>query len=177
MKFYTADTHFGHDNIRRFCNRPFDNVAEMDKALTDNWNNVVGQNDEIYMLGDFTFYRGQQVLDIFSKLNGRKHLIRGNHDKHDTLSLPWASVQDYLEISDNGTKLVLFHYGMRSWNGMFKGHRHLFGHSHARLPGNSLSLDVGVDCWDYTPTTLPAIVSRMSTLPAAKFEESGGTHF
>ena len=79
MNYYIADTHFGHDNIRRLSNRPFNSVEEMDKAIIDNWNRKVTDDDDVYILGDFS-YKSEDPIEYLKKLNGRKHLIVGNHD-------------------------------------------------------------------------------------------------
>ena len=76
--FFIADTHFGDDNLRRYENRPFENVTEMDKALISNWNNTVDEKDEVYVLGDFGADGYEK--EILSKLCGTKYLIKGNHD-------------------------------------------------------------------------------------------------
>jgi calcineurin-like phosphoesterase family protein len=78
--FVTADTHFNHENIIKYCNRPFKNVEEMNEAIINNWNEVVSENDIIYHLGDFGFGSGDELKEIFSKLNGKKYLVMGNHD-------------------------------------------------------------------------------------------------
>jgi hypothetical protein len=65
------------------------------------------------------------------------------------------------------------HYGMRTWPAQWHGSIQLYGHSHTRLPGNSRSLDVGVDAWNYTPIDIEQIRARMSSLPEWKPEEVG----
>lgn len=55
--YYISDLHFGHYNIMRFDNRPFNSVEEMDKALIDNWNSVVSEGDTVYILGDFCWLK------------------------------------------------------------------------------------------------------------------------
>ena len=57
MIFFTADLHLGHENIIKQCQRPFNNVEQMDKELIKNWNSVVNENDEVYILGDFNEIR------------------------------------------------------------------------------------------------------------------------
>lgn len=76
--FFIADTHFSDDNIRRYENRPFESVTEMDERLTINWNNAVDSNDEVYVLGDFGADGCEK--EFLSKLNGIKYLVKGNHD-------------------------------------------------------------------------------------------------
>ena len=79
MNYYIADTHFGHDNIRRLSHRPFKTIEEMDKTITNNWNSRVRDNDDVYILGDFS-YKSKDPISYLKQLNGRKHLIVGNHD-------------------------------------------------------------------------------------------------
>jgi calcineurin-like phosphoesterase family protein len=78
--FLTSDSHFGHFNVIKYCNRPFTTVEEMNEALIANWNAVVGQEDIVFHLGDFSFHE-RYVEEFLSRLNGYKFLILGNHDK------------------------------------------------------------------------------------------------
>ena len=57
MNFYISDNHFGHFNVIRYDNRPFDNTDTMDKVMIDRWNEVVGDEDTVYILGDFSWYK------------------------------------------------------------------------------------------------------------------------
>jgi calcineurin-like phosphoesterase family protein len=65
--WFTSDTHFSHNNIIRYCNRPFSNVEEMDEVLINNWNNKVKQNDDVYHLGDIIFSRDKNKTYDFLK--------------------------------------------------------------------------------------------------------------
>lgn len=78
MIYFIADTHFSEENIRLYENRPFENVAEMNRAIVQRWNDRVNQEDVVYVLGDFGA-DGQESL-ILGQLNGRKFLVKGNHD-------------------------------------------------------------------------------------------------
>ena len=78
LTYFIADTHFGDDAILRYENRPFKTVDEMDSALISNWNGIICENDEVYILGDFGACGKEK--EILSKLNGTKYLIKGNHD-------------------------------------------------------------------------------------------------
>lgn len=78
--FYIADYHFGHANVIRFDKRPFNSAEEMDKTMIDNWNDVVGKDDTVYILGDFCWNTEERWIEILDQLNGKKVLIRGNHD-------------------------------------------------------------------------------------------------
>jgi len=84
--FFISDTHFGHKNILKLSEehypRPFRSVDEMDKVLIKNWNAVVSKNDVVFHLGDFSFCAFDKTQSIFNRLNGRIHLLMGNHCKH-----------------------------------------------------------------------------------------------
>lgn len=76
-----SDTHFGHQNIITYCNRPFKTSNEMDDYITTTWNETVKPGDIIYHLGDVYFSKAQKEWgSFFSKLHGSKRLILGNHD-------------------------------------------------------------------------------------------------
>lgn len=75
-----SDTHFGHENIIKYCNRPFANAKEMDEKLLDNWNSVVKPGDKVYHLGDVFMGDKENFKKLWPKLNGSKRLIVGNHD-------------------------------------------------------------------------------------------------
>jgi len=83
MIYFIADTHFGHKEIIQYCNRPFSSTDEMDEALIENWNKVVKKQDAVWHLGDFALRCDiEKMQQIFSRLNGHKYLVMGNHDRH-----------------------------------------------------------------------------------------------
>lgn len=150
--FFTSDTHYGHDNIRKHSNRPFATVEEMDEALITNHNAVVRPQDTVWFLGDFAFHKQQGILQVLRRLNGHKQLVLGNHDKviqshvNSYLGLGlFESINNYRKIDINHQTLILFHYGMRVWDKSHHGSWHLYGHSHGSLPPHNRSVDVGVD--------------------------------
>lgn len=169
--WFTADSHFSHRNIIKYCNRPFSSVAEMDETMIANWNDRVSQHDTVYHLGDFMF--GKNQLRILQRLNGRKHLILGNHDRDVSLADGWIWINHYAEVTCSKQHIVLFHYAMKVWNRSYYGSWHLFGHSHGTLPddSNSLSFDVGVDCHDFKPLSFEE-VKQMMRPKVAVFEET-----
>lgn len=155
--FFTADTHFGDHRTLNIHRRPFASVAEMDEAMTTRWNEVVGPGDEVWHLGDVA-RRPADMPALLARLNGTKHLVRGNNDPAATgHAAGWASVQDYVELTVEGILLVLCHYPFRSWKGQHRRSVNLHGHSHGRLRPAARQYDVGVDARDYRPTTLSAL--------------------
>ncbi|MGM5018626.1 metallophosphoesterase family protein [Tardiphaga sp. 367_B4_N1_1] len=154
--FFTSDTHFGHERIIELAGRPFASTLEMDEAMIREWNGAVGTADTVYHLGDFAFDDHEPYL---RRLNGSKHLIRGNHDHRRRLKTAkglWESVDELAHVTIDGAPLVLCHYAMRVWRGSHSGAIHLYGHSHGSLPGDTQSCDVGVDVWG-RPVTLSTI--------------------
>jgi calcineurin-like phosphoesterase family protein len=164
--WFSNDTHFGHPAILRYCDRPFASVEEMDQQVIQLWNSAVSRRDEVWHLGDFGYGPADRMRSVFQRLNGRKRLVIGNHDGNAVLGLDWSEPPvHYAETKIDGTRIVLYHYGMRVWNRMLRGSLQLYGHSHGRLSGTRQSLDVGVDCWDYRPVNLEQIRERLETLP------------
>lgn len=164
--FFTADTHFGHGKLLR--TRPaFATVEEHDAAMIARWNAAVGPDDIVWHLGDVVHGPSRERCgEIFAALNGRKRLVAGNHDTNRVLTLPWDGPvvdSERLTLRDAAGRkhrLFLAHYAHRAWPGVWRGVRHLFGHTHASLPGTAQSCDVGVDAWDFAPASLEAIVAR-----------------
>lgn len=175
QKFYTADTHFGHQLMLSptACARPFAGTSEMDEALVRAWNAVVKPDDLVFVLGDFAFSLGdeERVRGLFCRLSGRKRLIVGNHDTrkdgslHPTLAgLGWdAEPTPACEATDEGQRVYLSHYAHRVWPASHKGAFHFYGHSHGQLPGIGRSRDVGVDCPDtgFAPRTFGQLTAGM----------------
>ncbi len=96
--YLISDTHFNHENIIKYCARPFANIKEMNKEIINYWNSVIAPYDKVYFLGDFAFRNGGEILN---KLNGEITFIKGNHDKKG---------EQYKIIERNGYKFLLSHY-------------------------------------------------------------------
>lgn len=77
-----SDTHFWHDNIIKYCDRPYANSEEMNEDLIAKWNASVKQDDIVWHLGDFCFGSKDKIKGIVPRLNGRINLVLGNHDHH-----------------------------------------------------------------------------------------------
>lgn len=174
--WFTADTHFWHTNIIKFCDRPFANAEEMNEKLIENWNARVQDGDEVWHLGDFAFGSGattDSAWQIFKRLKGHINFIEGNHDKVLTNMLRadgrLSDLHSYKEIEVNGQRIVLFHYGLRTWHHDLRGVWHLYGHSHGELPPLGKSVDVGVDGFaGYAPVSFDQLKIYMDGRDAHK---------
>ena len=78
--WFTADTHFSHAAVMGHGNRPWASVEEMNEGLVEAWNAAVGPRDTVWHLGDVAFLSDLCVAGWLSRLNGRIHLLIGNHD-------------------------------------------------------------------------------------------------
>jgi calcineurin-like phosphoesterase family protein len=164
--FFTGDTHFGHKNIIKYCNRPFSSVEEMDQQIIKRWNSKISKKDLVFHVGDFCFGDRDSDFDkYFYALNGRIIFIKGNHD-----SLAWKNKDKfesfcagYYEAKIDNQIIVLNHYAMRVWNKAHYGTWHLYGHSHGMLPSdiNSLSMDCGVDTHNFYPWSFEEVKEVM----------------
>lgn len=189
-RFFTADLHLGHHNILGYCNRPFADVDEMNAALVDRWNAVVGPDDEVVVLGDFALGRIGETLPLARRLHGRKVLLAGNHDRC------WvghrrgveAAVAQYLDagfdeiwqgsvtLAVGGVQVLAGHFpysGDSHDQDRYVAHRPtdegawlLHGHVHGRWRVRDRMINVGVDAWAYEPVA-EARIAQLLLAPAA----------
>jgi calcineurin-like phosphoesterase family protein len=148
---FTSDLHFGHKNIIKYTNRPFNSVEEMNESLIQTFNDKVDKDDTVYCLGDFAFMHANDLRDILSRLNGNIHLIYGNHDKvirsNVDIQKQFASVGEYKEVTIDKQHIVMCHYPMVIWNRKHHNSWMLHGHCHGTLtyPFTGKIFDVGYD--------------------------------
>lgn len=141
-QYFISDLHFGDEFVRKIDKRPFDNLREMRETIISNWNNVVCQEDEVYILGDM-FHKsiGQdEGLCILDRLNGHKFYIRGNHEEAiDNMDPRGVNrrltiLPNIASIKSNHWKIVMSHYPMISHENSFSRSNdktiHLYGHVH-----------------------------------------------
>jgi len=181
--FFTADLHFGHDAIIGFCDRPFKDISEMNRKLTDNWNSRVSNDDHVYIVGDL-FYGGRdaagqdEAIKTIKKLNGILHLIAGNHDipylKNMEYHYLFADVDQLRYLKHDGETIFLCHYPMAEWSGYYRGSWHLYGHIHNHTEGDTFrymktqdrALNTGVDICKYMPVTFQELITFNETFKA-----------
>ncbi len=81
-RWYTSDHHFGHRNIIDYCDRPFAGTDEMNDAMVERWNDLLGDDDEVWLIGDVALGDLHAMLiEHVARLRGRKILVPGNHDR------------------------------------------------------------------------------------------------
>lgn len=170
--FFTSDEHVDHRNIIKFCDRPFRDLSHMRDELTRRHNAVVGEDDEVWHLGDM-FWRTfgtDNAIEYMKQLNGTHFYVFGNHEElmeqSEELRKCFAGIYVRHQIYPNGAPkhgIVLDHYAGRVWHDSDKGAWQLYGHTHAVLPEIDplLAFDVGVDANNYTPLSLEEVQKRM----------------
>lgn len=170
MIYFTADTHFGHANIIKMCERPFPDVETMNESMIAAWNERVRGNDTVYVVGDM-FFRCPDPESILKRLKGKKRLIVGNHDstwmsKVD-MGRYFLSVDSFLETSDGAHALTLCHYPMVTWKHTIRSYM-IHGHIHADtgadfwplLRCRENVLNAGVDVNGFRPVTFDELVEN-----------------
>jgi calcineurin-like phosphoesterase family protein len=155
------------------CGRPFETLKEMNETLIKNWNSMVSDSDETYILGDFLFKgTGEQASAILQRLNGKKYLIKGNHEKYlssgnfDVSLFEW--VKDYHVLDYKDARYILFHFPILEWAHYHRKSAHLYGHVHnnkSHIPDSSVdfrvlgrrAINVGVDMNNFFPISAEEI--------------------
>jgi len=182
MHFYTSDTHFGHKNIIKFCNRPFKDVDHMNEIIIANWNKVVSPDDVVWHLGDVAMGQIDHTLPLVRRLNGYKILVPGNHDRIFSGESP-AKIEKFIGRYDevfslvtdeqkwtsiDGTTFMMCHFpydGDSQERDRYSEIRPvesgiplIHGHTHSaervsRSEHGTLQIHVGVDAWDFRPVS------------------------
>lgn len=187
--WFTSDLHFGHRNILNFCNRPWEDEKQMGKALIQNWNDTVGDNDIVFVLGDtFWFNHSRDIQKVLSQLKGKTiYMIPGNHDDFEVYhrALQYSKVDDsrivlcqdivacwITEENKPKREIWMSHYPMMTWPHRENGAYQFFGHIHSRpdrdegvdqdLPLHWNQCDVGCDFWSYVPVSLEELEKFIS---------------
>ena len=154
MFFFTSDEHFSHFNILSYCHRPFLSIEEMDNAIIQRHNEVVGSEDTVYHLGDFTLKH--KAENYIRRLNGKHIFLKGSHDY-------WNKELPYIiEKEIDGIYIVMCHYAIKIWPRSHFNSWQLFGHSHNKLEGIGKQMDVGVDGNNFYPYSFEQIKKIMA---------------
>lgn len=179
--FFISDTHFGHEKTCTvFKNedgsplRPFANAAEMDEAMVERWNAVVKPEDKVYHLGDVVI--NKKFLNVVSRLNGHKRLIRGNHDIMKTqqyVDVGFKEIYGVRVVVDN---FILSHIPLHPdcVNPRFRINVH--GHLHGNVLDDPRYISVCVEQINYTPISLEDLNARVKSLwERHNYEPTKGT--
>jgi calcineurin-like phosphoesterase family protein len=189
--WFTSDTHFYHENILRFCSRPFKDITEMNDALVKNWNETVPEDGIVFHLGDFAFGGSREWNDILSRLNGEIYLILGNHDMKQIgqgFMQRFAHVTQQMTIRVGGQSIILNHNPFLAYGGAYRDVWQLFGHVHSGpLSGKGMDgeqnrgkdlprlgmlfpnqYDVGVDNNDFRPVSFEEVKRIIAAQNAKK---------
>ncbi len=175
VRWFTADLHLGHENIIRYCHRPFADVAEMHDTLIQRWNERVDATDEVWVLGDVAMGPIERSLSLVSRLQGRKVLVTGNHDRcwpgQSRHPIEWEErYRDagFAEIRHGTIEVAIGDESVLAGHFPYEGDSHdedrftrdrpvddgrwlLHGHVHTRWKVSDRQINVGVDVWDFAP--------------------------
>lgn len=191
MNYYIRDCHFGHKNILGldFNNggRSFSSIEEHDQLIINNINSVVTPQDNLYFLGDVSWYKPDKTAELLQQINCKnRFLLIGNHDrfaKDGRCKKLFSGIYDMKQIEDNKRQLFLSHLPVMMWTGQHRGVIHLYAHLHntpeeidyqefvheldKRIKNRDgdgykpvRAFNVGCMLWDYKPVTLEEILSK-----------------
>lgn len=169
--YLISDCHFNHSNIIKY-GRPFSSIEEMNETIVSNWNDTVGEEDIVYVLGDFFMGKSDGIEPILSRLRGHIKLIRGNHDtdarlkKYQELGVEYLGTNSF--ITYKGKIFILNHFPLVDkafYDAIINRDRtdivFCYGHVHEKpihWEENPYALfHVGVDTNDFTPVPLEKI--------------------
>lgn len=169
----TSDLHFGHANIMKFCPqsraRYKNDVNYMNEQMVAEWNETIAPEDTVYILGDVAFLPAAKAVAFMNRLNGKKILVEGNHDRK-LLQDPafrscFVEVHKYLDINYEGTKVVMFHYPIAEWDQMHRGSVHLHGHLHGGESGMEAyrCRDMGMDATGFIAVPMEVAIRDAMT--------------
>lgn len=159
--YVTSDLHLGHENIIKYCNRPFVNVESMNKALIENWNSVVQPEDTVFLLGDVCLGKKDDIINYISQLNGHKILVMGNHDHGTKTTYKEAGFEQVYGEE------VIIRFDHLDTTIHFSHHRkpdedthylNLYGHQHDKPTDDDMHKCVCVELWDYKPVLLDTFI-------------------
>ena len=174
MIWFTSDLHFNHRAAIKMCERPFDDIDEMNQTLLANINACVGMDDTLYILGDVA--NKGTIADanaLLSQIRCRNLiLVEGNHDRKYDASLfreTHKLTEIHVGIGGENHSITLCHFPMMSWYKSRHGSLHLHGHIHSKGDEYNLQMkregiyryDVGVDANHYMPVSLKEILDYM----------------
>ena len=180
MIWFTADPHFNHTNILKYCpeSRNYKNCRKMNNAIIRNYNSVVQPNDTVYILGDLGFGPKELVIELMKKLHGDKFLVIGNHDNftdeqyHEMGFLEWGP-GFFLSGYGGNRPVIMAHdpiqslmtYRMYRFDRgvvpiILNGHLHDSEEYSRDMKTGAISINVGVDVWDMTPVNMTQILER-----------------
>ena len=179
MKFFTADYHFYHENIIKYCNRPYKNADHMNKTLVNNHNAVIGDDDDVYIVGDFAMLSKRykdNFIWVVQKLRGRLHLVMGNHDIKDpwfyidklgfySVHAPYLEVEEFICVHDPALSAVN------------RQAKFLCGHIHDLFTIRKNCLNVGVDVHNYFPISIDRVRQIFNENPIKEYNNERDSEF
>lgn len=158
-----SDTHFGHDNIIKYCDRPFNH----DALIENSWRSMVKYDDDVLHLGDVAIWytaKHLEWLKLVKNLPGQKYLLRGNHDRLSKTQWEKFGMTVISEFVHDfkGLKVLFSHYAddlgtSGPWDLNIHGHHH--NHRPHRYNYNGRSfINVSIEQMDYKPIRLKNIL-------------------
>lgn len=179
--WFTSDTHFYHSKVIKMCNRPFDDVEDMNESIINNYNKLVKKEDVGIFVGDIFFCSKTKARDIMSRLNGRKILVLGNHDRGMqsmlNIGFDWVCYEMWLPIAHTQVQIKHYPFLPTKWDlnvpwwqkflisvedrvkyadrrPKNEGQFLIHGHTHSKEKYNKKAIHIGVDANKFKPVSI-----------------------
>lgn len=158
MRYVLSDTHFGHGNIIEYCDRPFDDVGEMDRVMLHRWNETVGRDDTVLFLGDVQHHPCPWSSAHWNNiLNGEVMLVRGNHDGDVGQNAPFNTVES-CTISQGRYQFYCEHQPVDFGGWQIHGHTHNNNlYDYPFINHDNKTVNVSVEVLDYKPLEMETL--------------------
>ena len=152
--FIISDTHFHHENIIKYSNRPFKSVEEMDVEMIRRWNNKVGKEDIVLHLGDFALGNEKEIKELRDSLNGTIFLLKGNHDHKMLKKAGFIIINGTLEIGN----IIFSHNPLKKED--TRGFINVHGHIHEKE--SLYGFNISVEKMNYEPVELDELMKKIN---------------
>lgn len=163
MNLIWSDLHINHEAILRYENRPFKDVKEMKRVLTENWKSAATSHDTVFVLGDVAFRTTKEELtEMIQNLPGKKILVLGNHDR--SKRLHWWHDVGFAEVYKY--PIIYREWFILSHEPVYVGpempYINIHGHTHGESSTNPRKVNVCVEVTDYKPVSLDCIIAKFT---------------
>ena len=172
--WFSSDLHLGHNRSFIYAPRGFNSIEEMNEAIIERWNSVVGADDDVYVLGDLMLGDNEKGLDCIERLNGKLHIVLGNHDtnvremKYRYFARNVVEVAPAIRLKYHKYHFFLTHFPCMAGNlereSLTQTTCNLFGHTHSKQKFYNdipFMYNVAVDAHDCYPVEIEDVIADM----------------
>ena len=172
MIWVTSDLHLNHPGILETC-RKFSDINEHNEYIIKQYNSVVDKDDLVYILGDVGFTPMKDLSPLIQRLNGRKVLVLGNHDKGTEGEY---RKMGFIDVKDSpfyySSSIILSHEpAYEAFNNPYV--YNIYGHLHQAVVDLPNYINANVELCDYKPISLRELQEKIKNEVKSRREKFG----